>query len=334
MLVGTDFFQKILQLSNTFEQIEKTITTINISKIESKQIQKIVNDCFDDMWEFIRKFEEEYLTIKYDDLMSIKKNFHKQIGTWQWLMSSKINRKIYEKSYGYSGDCEVMDLIYTAVSDSPGIGYYFDECLYNSPACKAVRNRKDYVISLICSEIQKRIDAIPRIFNLGSGPGRDMKELLEKNYDLPLIIYNIDRDIRALEYAKKVMNGSFKTSVHTVNFIKGNAFRIAVRDNIARYGKQDIIISSGLFDYIEDKYAIRLIKSLWNLLADNGLMIIGNFHPRNPTRTYMEWGGSWYLIYRDEERLIDLFLKAKIPEECIEVTSEPLGINLFAVVRK
>lgn len=233
--------------------------------------------------------------------MSIKKNFHKQIGTWQWLMSSKINRKIYEKSYGYSGDCEVMDLIYTAVSDSPGIGYYFDECLYNSPACKAVRNRKDYVISLICSEIQKRIDAIPRIFNLGSGPGRDMKELLEKNYDLPLIIYNIDRDIRALEYAKKVMNGSFKTSVHTVNSAlslgvsnvdlnKIKRIGVVLGTSQAQTGTQAPVFKMGddLTMVMSDNIALELMKlgfeiversSLNNVLDEQKLQISGLTDP-------------------------------------------------------
>lgn len=161
-----------------------------------------------------------------------------------------------------------------------------------------------------------------------------MKELIEKNKNLPLVINNIDSDTRALDYARKVINGTFKTDVHTVNFVSDNAFRVAVRDNIARYGKQDIIISSGLFDYIEDRHAIRLISSLWKLVADEGLMVIGNFHPRNPTRPYMEWGGDWHLIYREEEKLMNLFLKAGIPKDNIEIISEPLGINLFGVVRK
>lgn len=326
-LLVSDFFMGVSQFSNTLGKLGK-----NIDKLESDQLQKIINECFDGMWEFTRKFEEKYSIISPDDLPLIKKNFHKLIGGWQWLMSSKISRKIYEQSFGYAGDCEVIDLIYRAIPDSTGIGYYFDEYLYNTPACQAVRNRKAFIVSSLSNEILKR-NIMLKIFNLGSGPCRDIKEILDSFPESPLIIRNIDNDTRAHDYAKMVMDITIQNA-HTVHFIKDNAFRIAVRDNILTYNRQDIIVSSGLFDYLKDRHAIRLIQSLWNLLADEGLMIIGNFHPQNPTRTCMEWGGNWYLVYRDKERFMNLFLRAGIPEGCIEITSEPLEINLFGIVRK
>lgn len=165
MSLTDDFFFRVSRFANLFEQMAKAV-----DKMEPEQLQKSINQNLNCLCGFIKEFENKYSS---EDLSAIKNEFHKQIGTWQWLMSSKINRKIYEKSFGYSGDFEVIDLIYRAVSDSPGIGYFFDEYLYNTPACQAVRNRKDFVVSLVCAEIQRISDAVPKIFNLGSGPGRD-----------------------------------------------------------------------------------------------------------------------------------------------------------------
>jgi hypothetical protein len=48
----------------------------------------------------------------------------------------------------------------------------------------------------------------------------------------------------------------------------------------------------------------------------------------------MEILGDWFLYHRSEEELVKFALQAGVPENKIEVISEPLGINLFLRVRK
>ena len=55
----------------------------------------------------------------------------------------------------------------------------------------------------------------------------------------------------------------------------------------------------GLFDYLSDKLAEALIRSLWSRLAPGGLLVIGNFNGRDPMRHLMEAALDWYLTYRE-----------------------------------
>jgi hypothetical protein len=45
---------------------------------------------------------------------------------------------------------------------------------------------------------------------------------------------------------------------------------------------------------------------LFGRLADGGELLIGNFHPDNPSRAGCEVGLDWHLVYRDEKDMARL----------------------------
>jgi len=61
-------------------------------------------------------------------------------------------------------------------------------------------------------------------------------------------------------------------------------------------------------------------------------MIIGNFHPRNPTRWYMDYWMDWTLIYRTEEDL--LALSQDLADAECSISFEETGSQMFLSVRK
>jgi len=162
---------------------------------------------------------------------------------------------IKNKPYGYAGDFEIIERIYTAKS-SDEYKLWDDYSLQNS-AAKAVVNRKKYFVHKIkssCSDTNKSL------LNLASGPARDILELYE-NLPRPeqLITMCIDMDEHAIAYAKEVT----RKYNHHINFMQKNVLRFTTDDQF------DIIWSAGLFDYFDDKtFLMRTVirvENLWRL---------------------------------------------------------------------
>jgi len=73
---------------------------------------------------------------------------------------------------------------------------------------------------------------------------------------------------------------------------------------------------------------------MWSWTNHGGKIIVGNFHPGNPNRNYMEWCLDWLLIYRTEEDMLRLCEQAGIPEDCVSFDKEPLGVCVFCIVTR
>ena len=76
-----------------------------------------------------------------------------------------------------------------------------------------------------------------------------------------------------------------------------------------------------------------MINRLYTELNPGGLLLIGNFHPSNPLRLWMESTVDWFLIHRTEDELLAIG-KAGAPEGRHFVMAEPEGVNLILVTTK
>jgi hypothetical protein len=70
---------------------------------------------------------------------------------------------------------------------------------------------------------------------------------------------------------------------------------------------------------------VRLLPAL----AQGGELVIGNFSDCNPSRTYMELLGDWYLHHRSDEDLRLLAHQAGVPGSHVRIGCERLKVNLF-----
>ena len=191
----------------------------------------------------------------------------------------------------------------------------------------AVRNRKNDFKEMLCHEIKKRGKDV-HIMNLASGACREIKELLEENPKIKNHVsfdcYDTEEDAHA--YAKKLIGNKDQN----INFFLENALRIAGTQNIYQKinKKYDIIYSIGLFDYLNYKLSVRLLKNLRKILKNNGVMLIADVRDRylNPSVFYMEWAGDWNLIYRSDEEFRQVFIDAGFKEKDLKTTYEQQGI--------
>lgn len=223
----------------------------------------------------------------------------------------------YHKPYNYAGDFEIIDKIYTSFKSDDEKYRKWDEFFHSQEAPCAVRNRKTFLLNTLNRITQEKKSI--QVLNVGSGPGRDVFDFFEKTSSSLVHFDCIDNDYKAIEYASKLC----KPYLNQVSFINTNIFKFRATQ------QYDLVWSAGLFDYLNDKLFIFLLKKLYSVLKPGGFLYIGNFSDQNPTRKYMEIFGNWYLCHRSEQQLHNLALQAGIAHLNIDISSEPLGVNLF-----
>jgi hypothetical protein len=93
-----------------------------------------------------------------------------------------------------------------------------------------------------------------------------------------------------------------------VSYYQDNVLKFALRDPKNHRNSRDFVYAFGLLDYFPLKSAQRIVHGLWQYVAPGGTLVVTNAHPSNPTRLLMEYGGDWYLQYKDEETMYALAL--------------------------
>jgi hypothetical protein len=227
----------------------------------------------------------------------------------------------YEKPFGYPGDFKIIDDIYQNQLRTIGFDRLYDNYFQQLTAAKAIRERKEDFKKIILDFVKKHGNRNIRIMNLASGPAREIKELIDGNSNnlFSRVIFDCyDFEIRAIDYAKRLLNG-----VVNVNFFPKNAIRLALKKDIKQEIPQDydLIYSTGLFDYLDERVAVRLVGNLKKLLKKDGIMIISNATDKynNSSAGWMEWVADWYLIYRTEPEFKKIFIDAGFPPDDIQI---------------
>ncbi len=283
----------------------------------------------------LRVFEEQ-LHARLNAIVAMSDNFPQQREAFRQAMLDRtepeiqkgfMNRQMRQKPFGYAGDFRVIDWMYKRVQDIDVLSGFWDDFCHRQAAAESVRNRKEHLKNTFSAIVKEKGGPISML-DLASGPCRDLAEAIEGAGELAYgsKLHCVDMEPKAIEYAQSVTKPYSKL----VNFKWecGNVFRFRSEE------KYDLVWSAGLFDYLNDKLATALIAKMWSLTAPGGKMIVGNFHPINPTRNYIEWCMDWVLIHRTEDELRALGLAAGIPADRITIDREPLGVCIFLEGRK
>lgn len=227
----------------------------------------------------------------------------------------------FHKPHGYSGDYEIIDRIYNTWKSKNELFSRWDDFFHAQKATIAVRNRKKFFLKLLALSLESKAEL--HVLNVGSGPGRDMLEFFLDYPYAPVFFDCVDYDKDAAAYAAELCS----SYLNKINFFEKNVFRFTPDR------QYDIIWSAGVFDYLDDKQFVFLLKKLRSFLEPDGSVIIGNFSNKNPTRKYMELFGKWFLYHRSEKELINLAIESGVEKTHISVVSEPLGVNLFLRIK-
>lgn len=252
-----------------------------------------------------------------------------------YLMRSRFAERAYYKPKGFAGDFLMIELIYRQQPDGDGkLGKLIDHWALQQIPPRAVRGRRRLLRNLLdqlCRERLVRRESL-RIMNLACGPTRELFDLIDQcDYSEKINALCIDIDPEALQYANQEVNKPGHKAA--VRFMNENVIKWAIGRVKHDFGPQDIIYSSGLCDYLDDRLVLALINRCFAQLNPGGVLIIGNFSPSNPDRLFMDHLLYWRLIYREDRDLRALFAQSPFGQK-LEFVVEEQGVNLFAVARR
>ena len=259
-----------------------------------------------------------------------------------FLMQSPWMHRSMHKPLGYPGDYRVMRYVYeepfsgtTLFAKAVSLAF-----LQTKPA-RAVCTRKD----MIRNQLAKRIAARPRdgspinILSVAAGPAQEIFELLDQAKDLggAVNIVLFDQERQALSYAygrlQKLVERKWAGQVNVVYRYDTIKRLLRQRDIFQDLGTFDVVIASGLFDYLNFTTAARLTGTLEASLAPGGSLYIGNMVPSNPGKWFMEFHLDWHLTYRTHEDML-AFGRTGTKHSTVEIIEEETGINPFLSITR
>ncbi|MCM8780441.1 MAG: class I SAM-dependent methyltransferase [Candidatus Omnitrophica bacterium] len=300
---------------------------------DAPKFQGIFNLTVDRIYQDIMDFEKANIEKFESEVYRFKKIFEKRYR--QYFVYGEYVKWCVDKPFGYAGDFKIIDDIYLNQVRTEGFDSLWDRWFQQLAASCAVRERKEDFKKIIYDFIKNRRNEELRVMDLGCGSCREIRELFEIDSDGVLfdVIFDCyDFDIRAIEYAKQLLN-----NLNNVNFFQKNAIRLALRKDIKdEIGyKYDLIYSSGLFDYLDERIAVRLINNLNRLLKQDGIMIISNVRDKysNTSSIWMEWIGEWYLIYRTESEFEKIFIDSGISPKNIKIIPQHSKIMQYCLIK-
>lgn len=237
--------------------------------------------------------------------------------------SESLMGHIFNKPFGYAGDFEIIDRLYTChISANPMVTRW-DEFVQAVPSSQSVRNRAPYLRQVVLKMLADRNAGEPlHIVSLGSGPGRDIECALDavaaqrSRRGQEVRVTCIDLDARALACSERILARHNRC----VRYVNADVLRLRLDEPV------NLIWSSGLFDYFSDRAFAVVFSRLMRAVAPGGQIVVGNFSKRCSENGPMAFV-NWHLVVRDADELRALAARGGALKASID--AEPVGLNLF-----
>jgi extracellular factor (EF) 3-hydroxypalmitic acid methyl ester biosynthesis protein len=245
-----------------------------------------------------------------------------------YLHLTQFARRVLVKPRGYAGDFLTIDWMYR---NEPGgvapLGPLIDRLFLERPTVRAARSRRGLLAEEIALALARGGGSV-RVTSLACGPAAEFFDVFKENPGVKLQATLVDIDFQALAFVEERRNAAGLTK--RMRLEHANLVYLATGRSTLDLKDQNLVYSIGLIDYFEDQFVIALLNWIHGCLAPGGKVILGNFHPRNPDRAFMDLILDWKLIHRTEEDMNRLFNASTFRRPCTEIRFEREGINMFA----
>ncbi len=228
---------------------------------------------------------------------------------------------------GSQGDYKTLELAYKNMPLSEGIGYYLDLFMMDLPLAHAVRDRIKRLEDVLRDEIVKRQN--PSLLNIACGSARELMGLVPEIKATGARITCIDNDDDALAFAQSRL--TYTGVGEQIEFRKYNALRLFDRDlALSDFGKQDVIYSVGLFDYLPSDFLVKMFTTLYLLLNEGGTLILAFKDAARYNHHFFHWLVDWDgFQQRREEEFAKIISAAGIPRSSLTEFRGENGIIIF-----
>ena len=172
-----------------------------------------------------------------------------------------------------------------------------------------------------------------RIMSLACGPAREVFDVFETLPDASRLKATlIDFDLQALAHVAERRDrlGLQRSMTLTPE----NLIHLAIGRKTIAVDEQDLVYSIGLIDYFPDELVVKLMSLIHGLLRPGGKAILGNFHPTNACKAFMDHVLEWRLIHRSEADMDRLYRASAFGRDCTNIRFEDQGDQPVRRVRQ
>lgn len=333
------------ELSTWLEEAEVGVLgTGNNAESENKNeafLENVITPIADKLAYFFGRFETEARKIPPEETMTHKAFARRELHPF--MLCDPFSHRTYSKPLGFAGDYEMVNMMLRE-SENNGSSIYsriINTLSTSVAAAEAHRNRVRMLETIIIKEAERVIEEEQRIFsafNLGCGPAVELQRLIRNFENTDACSFTLcDFNQTTLDYARIKLNEAMRQSGREplLAFVKKSVDQLLREDQIgaeSNLQSADLVYCAGLYDYFPDHICRRLTSLLYDNIKPGGLLILTNVHPSNPNRHGMEHLLEWYLVYRDENTILDL-----VPDGAkarAKAVNDPTGMNVFLKIRK
>jgi extracellular factor (EF) 3-hydroxypalmitic acid methyl ester biosynthesis protein len=226
------------------------------------------------------------------------------------LHQDPFTHRAFSKPRGYAGDAILLDFIYGREEDWPPpkptseLGRAIFEYTTRSAACEGVRARRGFVGNLLdrlADDVQR-----PHVLSIAAGHLREAHlsaAVKRKRFGRYVAL---DSDVDSLQEVERCYR-RFGVETLPATFRQLLTRKIDV-------GRFDLVYSTGLFDYLQETTAQRLVGIMFEMLRPGGQLLVANFLPGISDLGYMESYMDWKLIYRTRLEMVGISADIPLPQ--------------------
>jgi len=255
-------------------------------------------------------------------------------------------RQAIAKPRGYAGDYVIM-LIYNQREPNGETLYerFLDVAGKKHTLSRTVVARQ----KTAADEIRVSLKAgASKFVSLASGPaleiGMVLREAEPPDRDITFVL--IDQDEEALAYSYETLHRELLASSWDSSRTKIECLHLSVKqllkpsnseeEQIGRHALDgtDMVYSMGLFDYLPDLVAHRVLSVLSRHVVPGGKVFVGNLEFEPNTSWLMDFVLGWHLVWRTESSMLRLTDGLRPTPDSVQVERDPTGRCLFLRVKR
>lgn len=230
-----------------------------------------------------------------------------------WMLRSGFWARCIVKPHGYAGDYRTLEVLYDlelsecADPAQPAVVNALDGLARSVAGVRAVWERRRWFAELIERELMCRDDGTLRVLDVACGGSRYLRDVLGRVRPLSIEATFLDQDATALTFVRSWLPAP---ALARATFLGGSARRLqrlVGTEAQSRRSGYDVVIATGLFDYLGDAAARALLADMVSVARPGATVMICNFTPDSESRVIKEWVCDWRLVYRTRDQLASLF---------------------------
>ena len=168
-----------------------------------------------------------------------------------------------------------------------------------------------------------------RVLDVACGPGREFRSHFENPSNAEVVVTCVDSDEGALEYIRRHVSKQAPRPDDVSSCIRHNALRMRSADSIIKiFGRNDIIYSVGLADYIPDKLLVPMLRGWREAVGPGGTVYVAFKDARRYDRVEYQWMMDWHFLQRDENDCVGLLEQAGYDVNALETHRDETGVIL------